>query len=158
MRAFLGSPTPIAISLTPAESNFDLDSFNAEASSQLHKTKPSHNNTSRLSHKKAKKKKKTMVMSMVPTKSLQSHPPLSFFSIKSPNFPSPFPTCYSLTTSPSFFTLTTSSTITPSRLIMRASSSSDVGANVGEILGDVSIFTAAGEPVVFKDLWDQKEV
>ncbi|OAY33585.1 hypothetical protein MANES_13G109000v8 [Manihot esculenta] len=98
-----------------------------------------------------------MVMSMVPTKSLQSHPPLSFFSIKSPNFPSPFPTCYSLTTSPSFFTLTTSSTITPSRLIMRASSSSDVGANVGEILGDVSIFTAAGEPVVFKDLWDQKE-
>ncbi|KAL5717140.1 hypothetical protein ACHQM5_010207 [Ranunculus cassubicifolius] len=32
--------------------------------------------------------------------------------------------------------------------------SSDV---IGEILGDVSIFTASGEPVLFKDLWDQKQ-
>lgn len=35
IRALIGAPTPIAISLTPAESNFGLNSFNAEANSQL---------------------------------------------------------------------------------------------------------------------------
>lgn len=39
MRALLGAPTPTAISLTPAASNLDLDSFNVEASSQLRTTK-----------------------------------------------------------------------------------------------------------------------
>lgn len=39
MRALLGVPTPMAISFTPAESNLAFDSFNAEASSQLHDAK-----------------------------------------------------------------------------------------------------------------------
>jgi hypothetical protein len=45
-RALLGVPTPIAISLTPDESNFSFDSFNEEASSQLyhHDQKPSTTN------------------------------------------------------------------------------------------------------------------
>lgn len=33
-----------------------------------------------------------------------------------------------------------------------------VSEGVSNVLGDVSIFTAAGEPVKFKDLWDQSEV
>ncbi|GMN34252.1 hypothetical protein TIFTF001_004592 [Ficus carica] len=42
------------------------------------------------------------------------------------------------------------------RVVARAAVS-DFGQSIGDILGDVSIFTAAGEPVVFKDLWDQNE-
>ncbi|PON40337.1 Peroxiredoxin-like FAM213/AAED [Parasponia andersonii] len=32
---------------------------------------------------------------------------------------------------------------------------SEFGPSIGEILGDVTIFTAAGDPVKFEDLWDQ---
>ncbi|KAF7828595.1 thioredoxin-like protein AAED1, chloroplastic [Senna tora] len=42
------------------------------------------------------------------------------------------------------------------RFIARASSS-PYSPNIAEDLGDISIFTAAGEPVMFKDLWDQNE-
>ncbi|ESR39376.1 Thioredoxin domain-containing protein [Citrus sinensis] len=42
------------------------------------------------------------------------------------------------------------------RLLVRASAT-EFPANVGDLLGDFSIFTAAGEPVLFKDLWDQNE-
>lgn len=46
-----------------------------------------------------------------------------------------------------------------SRFMARASSSSaaEFSANIGDILSEVSVFTAAGHPVFFKDLWDQKE-
>lgn len=39
---------------------------------------------------------------------------------------------------------------------MRASTS-PVSPNISEILGDATIFTATGDPVMFKDLWDQTE-
>lgn len=40
-----------------------------------------------------------------------------------------------------------------------ASSLSSFDDRIGEILADVSIFTAStGESIMFKDLWDQKEV
>ncbi|KAL9461209.1 hypothetical protein AB3S75_004248 [Citrus x aurantiifolia] len=42
------------------------------------------------------------------------------------------------------------------RLLVRASAT-EFPADVGDLLGDFSIFTAAGEPVLFKDLWDQNE-
>lgn len=42
------------------------------------------------------------------------------------------------------------------RLLVRASAT-EFPENVGDLLGDFSIFTAAGEPVLFKDLWDQNE-
>ncbi|KAJ8439730.1 hypothetical protein Cgig2_009554 [Carnegiea gigantea] len=42
------------------------------------------------------------------------------------------------------------------RFITRASAT-NVPENIGEILGDVTIFRASGEPVMFKDLWDQNE-
>lgn len=45
-----------------------------------------------------------------------------------------------------------------SPVVAKASTSSGYGPGIGESLGDVRIFTAAGEPVLFKDLWDQKEV
>ncbi|OVA01177.1 hypothetical protein BVC80_8887g8 [Macleaya cordata] len=44
--------------------------------------------------------------------------------------------------------------------VVRASSSSSptgFSESISEILGDVSIFSAAGESILFKDLWDQKE-
>lgn len=34
----------------------------------------------------------------------------------------------------------------------------DYREDIGEILGDVSIFTASGQRVQFSDLWDQKDV
>ncbi|KAM7516425.1 hypothetical protein LguiA_006008 [Lonicera macranthoides] len=45
----------------------------------------------------------------------------------------------------------------PSSLLAKASSTTTTGFSpeIGDILGDVSIFTASGEPVMFKDLWDQ---
>ncbi|KNA12363.1 hypothetical protein SOVF_126680, partial [Spinacia oleracea] len=56
--------------------------------------------------------------------------------------------------------LTRPSSLT-SRLVPMAASStaSDVQLldNVGDVLGDVTIFKATGEPVMFKDLWDQNE-
>ncbi|KAF9601480.1 hypothetical protein IFM89_020247 [Coptis chinensis] len=43
-------------------------------------------------------------------------------------------------------------------LVVRASTTTyESNEAISEILGDVGIFTAAGEPVLFKDLWDQKE-
>ncbi|XP_008457741.2 uncharacterized protein LOC103497363 isoform X1 [Cucumis melo] len=41
--------------------------------------------------------------------------------------------------------------------VLKASTSSGYAPEIGEILGDVRIFTAGGEPVLFKDLWDQTE-
>ncbi|KAJ6971480.1 thioredoxin-like protein AAED1 [Populus alba x Populus x berolinensis] len=36
-------------------------------------------------------------------------------------------------------------------------SASSFSADIGGVLSDVSIFTTAGQPVMFKDLWDQNE-
>ncbi|XP_004288277.1 PREDICTED: thioredoxin-like protein AAED1, chloroplastic-like [Fragaria vesca subsp. vesca] len=33
----------------------------------------------------------------------------------------------------------------------------DISPNISDVLGDVTIFTAAGDAVQFKDLWDQNE-
>ncbi|XP_056171591.1 thioredoxin-like protein AAED1, chloroplastic isoform X2 [Syzygium oleosum] len=43
-----------------------------------------------------------------------------------------------------------------SRFVARASASG-ISPDISDVLGDVRIFTAAGEPVLFKDLWDQNE-
>ncbi|KAF5182685.1 Thioredoxin-like protein aaed1 protein [Thalictrum thalictroides] len=43
------------------------------------------------------------------------------------------------------------------RFVTRAAMAESSELAIGEILGDVSIFTAAGESVMIKDLWDQKE-
>ncbi|XP_061359056.1 uncharacterized protein LOC133303195 [Gastrolobium bilobum] len=42
-------------------------------------------------------------------------------------------------------------------VISARASSSQYSPRTAEDLGDVSIFTATGEPVMFKDLWDQKQ-
>jgi hypothetical protein len=52
---------------------------------------------------------------------------------------------------------TTTTRSRTSRLVVRASTS-PVSPNISEILGDATIFTATGDPVMFKDLWDQTEV
>ncbi|XP_048136415.1 thioredoxin-like protein AAED1, chloroplastic [Rhodamnia argentea] len=43
-----------------------------------------------------------------------------------------------------------------SRVIVRASASG-ISPDSSDALGDVCIFTASGQPVMFKDLWDQNE-
>jgi hypothetical protein len=43
------------------------------------------------------------------------------------------------------------------RVVARASTSEFV-PNIGHVLGDVTIFNAAGDPVLFKHLWDQDNV
>ncbi|TYG98279.1 hypothetical protein ES288_A10G104800v1 [Gossypium darwinii] len=47
-----------------------------------------------------------------------------------------------------------------SRFMARVSSSSaaEFPTNIGDMLSEVTIFTASGQPVLFKDLWDQTEV
>lgn len=42
--------------------------------------------------------------------------------------------------------------------VVAGASASGISPDVSDVLGDVRIFTAAGEPVLFKDLWDQNEV
>ncbi|KAJ8765791.1 hypothetical protein K2173_014913 [Erythroxylum novogranatense] len=95
-----------------------------------------------------------MANSAISAKSIQPLPNLSFFSSKYPKlFPSSSSSIFS-SMIPS--RCLSSPTITKPRVVTRASAS-DLSENIGELLGDVSIFTAAGEPVLFKDLWDQKE-
>ncbi|KAI3931949.1 hypothetical protein MKW98_012359 [Papaver atlanticum] len=45
----------------------------------------------------------------------------------------------------------------PDGRVSPSSSPAGFSENISEILGDVSIFTAAGESVMIKDLWDQEE-
>ncbi|XP_052196156.1 thioredoxin-like protein AAED1, chloroplastic [Diospyros lotus] len=42
-------------------------------------------------------------------------------------------------------------------LVVRASATAGFNHNIGDILSEVNIFTATGEPVMFRDLWDQNE-
>lgn len=44
------------------------------------------------------------------------------------------------------------------RRVVPKATVSEYSSTIVNILGDVSIFTAAGEPVKFEDLWDQNEV
>lgn len=82
-------------------------------------------------------------------------------------FPSPLPQ-KSLFPSQSFV-ISTNSITTPRfrwklnrpSLMVKASAaaaSSVVPDDISDVLGEVSIFTAAGEPVQLKNLWDQQEV
>ncbi|KAM7262406.1 hypothetical protein ACFE04_000089 [Oxalis oulophora] len=43
------------------------------------------------------------------------------------------------------------------RLVATQATATDITADIADAFGDVKIFTAAGTPVVFKDLWDQNE-
>ncbi|KAM7263238.1 hypothetical protein ACFE04_000921 [Oxalis oulophora] len=47
--------------------------------------------------------------------------------------------------------------IHPSRLLTATTTATDLAADIGDSFGDIQIFTAAGMPVLFKDLWDQNE-
>ncbi|KAI9089035.1 hypothetical protein K1719_029314 [Acacia pycnantha] len=75
-----------------------------------------------------------------------------------------FPPCFSISTpnshAPAFFSEKRGSAAIggKARLVARASASTSLySPNIAQDLGDVTIFTAAGEPVMFKDLWDQNE-
>jgi hypothetical protein len=78
-------------------------------------------------------------------------------SIKPPNSHS-FPST-TLHCSPKSITFKDSFLVTRNkRGFSSKASSSQYSPTVAENLGDVSIFTAAGDPVMFKDLWDQNQV
>ncbi|XP_068643751.1 thioredoxin-like protein AAED1, chloroplastic [Aristolochia californica] len=51
----------------------------------------------------------------------------------------------------------TSTTTMESLAVVESASLTGDGESIGEVLSNVQIFTAAGEAVMFKDLWDQKE-
>jgi hypothetical protein len=42
--------------------------------------------------------------------------------------------------------------------VVATASTSEFIPNTGDVLGDVTIFNAAGDPVLFKHLWDQDNV
>lgn len=101
-------------------------------------------------------------MATVSTGALQSARPLSFASLHSPKFTSHSLSNWCLKSRPRTIATNSSfklrnSAISGSRFLVRATAE-EFSPDVGEVLGDVSIFTAAGEPVLFKDLWDQTEV
>ncbi|KAF9668441.1 hypothetical protein SADUNF_Sadunf14G0003900 [Salix dunnii] len=95
-------------------------------------------------------------MALISPKSLpQVPPPTCLSSAKYGQFLPVTTTAFSPRRTPPTL-ITTRSAKKPSRLIMGASASS-FSADIGDVLSDVSIFTSAGEPVMFKDLWDQNE-
>ncbi|GLU13413.1 hypothetical protein SLE2022_300510 [Rubroshorea leprosula] len=101
-----------------------------------------------------------MAMVFTQTLQLQSLRPLCSSSPKPPKYPSQFiPSINSPISSPIKPTKLSHSNhgITRWSPLVARASSSDSTANIGDILGDVSIFKADGQPVFFKDLWDQKE-
>ncbi|KAE8680667.1 Thioredoxin superfamily protein, putative isoform 2 [Hibiscus syriacus] len=55
--------------------------------------------------------------------------------------------------------ITLNSNVGNSRFMVSVSSSSalEFSTNIGDILSEVRVFTASGQPVLFKDLWDQNE-
>ncbi|GMI68756.1 hypothetical protein HRI_000544900 [Hibiscus trionum] len=99
-------------------------------------------------------------MATLPSQNLQSGRPLSFRSFISPKFQSQVSSLKSPVFSPTKLKqtklFTSNNGISNSRLVGRASAS-EFNADMGEILGDVTIFTAAGQPVLLKHLWDQNQ-
>ncbi|XVF17485.1 hypothetical protein REPUB_Repub10bG0126400 [Reevesia pubescens] len=99
-------------------------------------------------------------MATLPSEHLQSVRPLCFSSLNSPKFPSQIPSLKFPSFSPVKIKPTqlcsSNNGSCNSRLVARASAS-EFSPIMGDILGDVSIFTASGQPVVFKDLWDQNQ-
>ncbi|KAH7566727.1 hypothetical protein ACOSQ2_023688 [Xanthoceras sorbifolium] len=102
-------------------------------------------------------------MATIFTETLHAPRPLCFTSLKSPKSSSRFLSFSTIESRPRLVTAISSSKSTHrlisrshSRLLVRASAA-EFTASVGDALGDVSIFTAAGDAVLFKDLWDQTE-
>ncbi|KAK9902556.1 hypothetical protein M0R45_001492 [Rubus argutus] len=92
----------------------------------------------------------TLTLKSPPTFPLPSHP-----SSQCPSLSPPKPQSLSL-----FYTPKSTPRFIARRLVVsRATSTSnlDFSPSIGEVLGDVGIFTATGDSVQFKDLWDQNE-
>ncbi|KAJ0041194.1 hypothetical protein Pint_27846 [Pistacia integerrima] len=107
------------------------------------------------------KNRNSKAMASVFAGALQSTRPLSFASLPSPKFTSHSLSNWCLKSRPrtiatNFSFKSRNSALSGSRFLVRANAE-EFSPDVGEVLGDVSIFTAAGEPVLFKDLWDQTE-
>ncbi|PHU25316.1 hypothetical protein BC332_03648 [Capsicum chinense] len=85
--------------------------------------------------------------------------PSSSFSSTAPkifNFLHPFPST-TLTATLSLFSSTLTTPKRVSCLVAKASSTTAYPQDIADVLADVTIFTATGQPVKFHDLWDQNE-
>ncbi|XP_073156066.1 thioredoxin-like protein AAED1, chloroplastic [Henckelia pumila] len=69
-------------------------------------------------------------------------------------FPSNYP---SISAKPIWKARLFSGNTRPGVPLMATASSAVVSDDIADVLGEVGIFTASGEPVKFKDLWDQQE-
>ncbi|KAK4843505.1 hypothetical protein QYF36_008951 [Acer negundo] len=101
-------------------------------------------------------------MATISTETLQALRPLCFTSPKSPKSSSRFLSIPTIEFRPRLVTI--SSPISTHRAISRPhprvrvrASAAEFSESIGDALGDVSIFTASGDVVLFKDLWDQTE-
>ncbi|KAB1998438.1 hypothetical protein ES319_D12G089500v1 [Gossypium barbadense] len=98
-------------------------------------------------------------MTTLPSQNLQSVRPLCFSSLNSLKFGSQTPSLkfpiLLLKLKPA--KLFTSNNGTDNSGVVGKASASEFSADIGDVLGDVTIFTAADQPVFLKDLWDQNQ-
>ncbi|PPS17922.1 hypothetical protein GOBAR_AA02655 [Gossypium barbadense] len=98
-------------------------------------------------------------MTTLPSQNLQSVRPLYFSSINSLKFGSQIPSLkfpiLLLKLKPA--KLFTSNNGTNNSGVVGKASTSEFSADIGDVLGDVTIFTAADQPVFLKDLRDQNQ-
>nr|KJB48764.1 hypothetical protein B456_008G085700 [Gossypium raimondii] len=99
-------------------------------------------------------------MTTLPSQNLQSVRPLCFSSLNSLKFGSQTPSLKFPISSPIKLKpakLFTSNNGTNNSGVVGKASASEFSADIGDVLGDVTIFTAADQPVFLKDLWDQNQ-
>ncbi|KAL5556753.1 hypothetical protein UlMin_038989 [Ulmus minor] len=87
---------------------------------------------------------------------LPSPSPLSLQSQPAPLLALSNPYASSISTTTTYFPKPTTLVSSRRHVVARAAVS-EFSPSIGEMLGDVGIFTAAGEPVKFNELWDQNE-
>lgn len=93
----------------------------------------------------------SLALAKFPSSSFPSTAPKIF------NFLHPFPST-TLTATLSLFSSTLTTPKRVSSLVAKASSTTAYPQDIADVLADVTIFTATGQPVKFHDLWDQNEV
>ncbi|KAG8474868.1 hypothetical protein CXB51_031600 [Gossypium anomalum] len=100
-------------------------------------------------------------MTTLPSQNLQSVRPLYFSSLNSLKFGSQIPSLKFPISSPIKLKpakLFTSNNGTNNSGVVGKASTSEFSADIGDVLGEVTIFTAADQPVFLKGLWDQNQV
>ncbi|CAI0405492.1 unnamed protein product [Linum tenue] len=90
-------------------------------------------------------------------KYLQSSTPFTLPTQLSPKFHLRFPSTAAARANSTGFGFSTRRSVRRKPPVVLRASAADFSPSIGELLGEVTVFKASGEPVVFKDLWDQNE-